>query len=70
MSCKNHAAGCNYSGSLEDVIAQEEDCPYRTVKCVVLSCYKDIRFNDLEDHMALLHPKMSDGDWEIINPVT
>ena len=69
MSCKNHAAGCDFSGSLEDVIAHEEDCPYRSVKCVVLSCYQDISFNDLEDHMAREHPKMATGDWEIIRPV-
>ena len=70
MSCKNHAAGCNFSGSLEDVIVQEEDCPYRSVKCVVLSCYRDISFNGLEDHMAREHPNMSNGDWEIVRPVT
>ena len=69
MSCKNHAIGCNFSGSLEDVIAQEEDCPYRSVKCLVLSCYQAIRFNGLENHMGLWHPKMSKGDWEIIRPV-
>ena len=70
MSCKNNAAGCDFSGSLEDVITHEEDCPYRTVKCVVLSCFLDIKFNDLEDHMAKVHPKMSTGDWEIIRPPT
>ena len=70
MSCKNHAAGCNFSGSLEDVIVQEEDCPYRSVKCVVLSCYRDISFNGLEDHMAREHSNMSTGDWEIIRPVS
>ena len=68
MSCKHNAAGCNFSGGLEDAITHEEDCPYRTVKCVVLSCFLDIKFNDLEDHMAKVHPKMSTGDWEIIRP--
>ena len=68
MSCKNNAAGCDFSGSLEDVITHEEDCPYRTVKCVVLSCFIDIKFNGLEDHMALMHPNMSTGNWEIIRP--
>ena len=67
ISCKNHAARCDFSGSLEDVIAHEEDCPYRSVKCVVLSCYQDIRFNNLETHMAQKHPKMSTGEWEIIS---
>ena len=66
MSCKNHAAGCDFSGSLEDEIAHEEGCPYRSVKCVVLSCYQDIRFNDLETHMVEKHSKMSTGEWEII----
>ena len=70
MSCQNHPAGCHFTGSLGNLIAHEEDCPYRTVKCVVLSCYIDIKFNGLEDHMALMHPKMSTGDWEIVHPVT
>lgn len=66
MSCKNHGAGCDFSSAdVTAVTAHEEDCPFRTVKCVILSCYKDIVFSDLEEHMAKTHEEMLTGDWVI-----
>ena len=51
------------------MIAHEEDCPYRTVACVVLNCLEDVRFNLIENHMAVEHTKMSKGQWQIIPTV-
>ena len=47
------------------VLTHEEDCPFRDIKCVVLNCYKDMKFNGLEDHMAELHEDMMAGEWVI-----
>ena len=63
--CKNHQAECDFSGNLESVITHEEDCPYRTVECLVLNCHAEIRFNLIDDHMTKEHTKMSNGQWEI-----
>ena len=63
ISCKNHAAGCDFSADLARVVTHEEDCPYRSVKCVVLNCYQDLKFNDIEEHMAVQHQDMMVGEW-------
>merc|ERR1712214_140879 len=66
ISCKNHGAGCDFSyPDVNAVAAHEGDCAFRTVKCVILSCYKDIVFNNLEKHMAEMHGEMLTGDWVI-----
>ena len=69
ISCKNHWDECDFSGDLESVITHEEDCPYRTVRCVVLNCWEEIRFNLIENHMAEEHGNMSNGQWHIFPKV-
>ena len=59
--------GCDFSADLENVQRHEGLCPFRIVKCVVLDCYQEIRFNDFENHMNEKHPDMSSGEW-IIRP--
>ena len=36
ISCKNHRADCDSSGDIEETEEHEEDCPYCTVRCIVL----------------------------------
>jgi len=64
ISCKNHWNECDFSGNLESVVAHEEDCPYRSVNCVVMNCFTVIKFNSIENHMAEKHTKMSNGKWQ------
>ena len=70
ISCKFHWNECDFSGDLETVVSHEEQCPFREVPCVVLNCYKPIRFNMIEDHMAEIHTKMANGQWEILPEIT
>ena len=66
ISCKNHGAGCDFSfPDVNFVAIHESNCAFRTVKCVILSCYKDIVFNNLEEHMAEMHGEMLTGNWVI-----
>ena len=64
ISCKNQ--WCDFSGNLDSVITHEEDCPYRMVACPVMGCKMRIRLHLIENHMAEKHPKMSNGQWEIL----
>ena len=48
------------------MITHEEDCPYRMVACPVMGCKMRIRLHLIENHMAEKHPKMSNGQWEIL----
>ena len=65
ISCKNHAVGCDFTAEIDSVLTHEEDCPHRTVRCVVLSCYRVMRFNDVEVHMTEHHKDMLTGDWVV-----
>ena len=65
ISCKNHTVGCDFTAEIDSVLTHEEDCPYRSVRCVVLSCYRVMRFNDVEEHMAEHHQDMLTGEWVV-----
>ena len=52
------------------MITHEEDCPCRSVACLVLNCCDDdVRFYSIEDHMDEEHTKLSKGQWQIIPAV-
>ena len=65
MSCKHNGAGCNEANDLDEILRHEEDCPFRSTKCLVLDCKADITLNELENHMTEKHQDMIDGAWVI-----
>ena len=65
MSCKYGEAGCDWSNVLDETLLHEEDCPFKSVKCLVMYCKADITLHGLENHMTEKHLDLKDGKWVI-----
>jgi len=65
ISCKYGEAGCDWSNVLDETLLHEEDCHFRPIKCLVMSCKADITLHGLENHMTEKHQEMIDGKWVI-----
>ena len=66
MSCKHNGAGCNETNDLAEILRHEEDCLFRSTKCLVVDCKAEITLNELENHVAEKHQDMKDVQWVII----
>ena len=66
MSCKHNKAGCTETKDLDGIILHEEDCLFRSIKCLVVDCKADTTLIELENHMAEKHQDMKDGTWVFI----
>ena len=65
MSCRYSSAGCPEALDLDDILAHEDNCRYRNLKCLVPDCKAEFALIGLEDHMSEKHKDMEGGMWVI-----
>ena len=51
FKCSNEVRGCQEVEEKDEMIAHEQECVHRQVKCPKISCIEIVKFNDLIRHM-------------------
>ena len=65
ISCKFNGEGCTETKDLDEILCHEEDCLFRSTKCLIVDCKSDITLKELENHMEEKHQELKNGKWVI-----